>query len=218
MPPQFSLSGKRQLDIRGVFLLAFLGCIAWPLIHPLTYSSMLPLLLMGYAWCRIAFELTLNRANVPTIATGFIGRRKVAALLCREAKEKQDYTIIDLGSGRGELTRFIAKSISHANVIGIEIARFPHLQSKLIQRYLGPANLSYECLDFWAFDCSKIDAVVFYLSASFAPCIGEKLYRELKPGSMVISHTFPLRGAWVPSEIIHYRTPFKELIYVYRKE
>jgi SAM-dependent methyltransferase len=217
LPQRPLLSGKRKLDIIAVFLLALLGATAWHLTHPFNLWSILPLLLIGYAGFRIAFELTFNRANIPTIATSFVGRRKIARLLHHEAETKQPYAIIDLGSGRGELTRVIAKSIPNARVTGIEIAHFPHLQAKFIQRWLGPSNLTYECLDFWTFDCSEIDAVVFFLTPNFAERVGEKLYRELKTGSIVISHTFPLRGHWVPLKIVNYYTPFKETIYLYKK-
>ena len=223
MPPflnKFTLSNQMQLNIIGIILLALLGASAWVVARPLTWLSVLPLLFLGYAAFRVVFELTLNRANVPTLATGFVGRRKIANILKHEAslQGKDAYTIIDLGSGRGELTRVIAKKIPNAKVIGIEMARFPYMQASYIQRWLGPKNLSYQCCDFWSFHCSKIDAVVFYLTPSIAQRVGEKLHRELKPGSIVISHTFPLLGAWMPVEVLKFRSPFKETIYVYRKK
>jgi SAM-dependent methyltransferase len=167
----------------------------------------------------VVYELTLNRKNVPTLATSYVGRGKIAEILKQEAAKRggKPYTIIDLGSGRGELTRRIACAIPEAQVIGIEMARIPYLQSAFVQRWLGPKNLSYQCLDFWPYDCADVDAVVFYLSGTFARRVGEKLYKEMKPGSVVISHTFPLIGEWTLVEEVHFRSPFKEQIFVYRK-
>jgi hypothetical protein len=212
-------SSQMQLNAVGVFLLALLGVCAWTVTHPLTWFSALPLLFIGYAAFRVVFELTYNRANVPTLATGFVGRRKIAAVLQREAarREKNPYNVIDLGSGRGELARKIAKTIPSAQVLGIEMARIPFMQSVFIQRWLGPKNLSYQCCDFWPFDCSTIDAVVFYLTPTIAQRVGEKLHQELKQGSIVISHTFPLLGKWAPVEVLQFRSPFKETVYIYRK-
>ena len=216
--PQPFLSGKIQLNIIGFILCVILGFSLWKMLHPFTWLSIIPLLFVAYGLFRVIFELTWNRNNVPTLATSHAGRAKMTELLKIAAAPRAGYSIIDLGSGRGELTRHIAKAIPTARVIGIEMARIPFLQSRFVQRWLGPSNLSYECLDFWPYDCSQIDAVVFYLSGTFARKVGEKLHRELKPGSLVISHTFALEGAWgEPAEILHFRTPFKEVIYVYRK-
>ena len=217
--------GSVQLNIIGIVLLIVLGVSAWHLVRPLTWASVLPLVLIGYAAFRIVFELTINRKNVPTLATGFAGRGKMTEILKQEAAlhrvkgTGRPYRIIDLGSGRGELTRHIARAIPEAQVIGIEQARIPFWQSALAQRWFGPANLSYQRLDFFPYDCSDVDAVVFYLSGNFAQRVGEKLHQELKQGSLVISHTFALLGAWTtPAEVLQFRSPFKETIYVYRKD
>jgi SAM-dependent methyltransferase len=212
-------SGPVQLNIIGVLLLVLLVASAWNVLRPPTLGSIIPLLCIGYAAFCIIFELTFNRANVPTLATGFIGRRKITKILRDEAARHpgKTYTIIDLGSGRGELTRRIAKGIPNATVIGLERTRFPCWQASLVQRWLGPKNLSYRCCDFWPYDCASVDAVVFYLTPTMAQRVGEKLYRELKPGSVVISHTFPLLGAWMPVDIVRYRSPFKETLYIYKK-
>jgi SAM-dependent methyltransferase len=220
MPPKkLALSTQTQLSIAGMVILVILAAAAWAVARPLTWYSALPLLFIGYAAYSIAFELTFNRGNVPTLATTFVGRRKIAKILKQDAelRGKMPYNVIDLGSGRGELTRVIAKKIPSAQVIGIEMARIPCMLSAFVQRWLGPDNLSYKCCDFWSFDCAGIDAVVFYLTPSLAQRVGEKLYRELKPGSVVISHTFPLLGAWTPKEVMHFRSPFKETIYIYSK-
>ena len=210
--------GQTQLNLISIVLLIILGISAWHVARPLTWASLIPLGLMGYVAFRIVFELTINRKNVPTLATGYAGRGKMTEILKREADQRQGiYTIIDLGSGRGELTRHIACSIPTAKVIGIEQARIPFWQSVFMQRCFGPANLSYQKLDFFPYDCSQVDAVVFYLSGNFAQRVGEKLHKELKTGSLIISHTFPLLGAWEPTEVLHFRSPFKETIYVYRK-
>jgi predicted RNA methylase len=143
----------------------------------------------------------------------------MAEVLQKAAQESAStpYIIVDLGSGRGELSRKIALSLPVAKVIGIEISPWPTAQAKFIQHLFGPENISYQCLDFWTYDCSSIDAVVFYLSARIAQKVGEKLYKELKTGSIVISHTFPLGSEWQEQEVIEFRTLFKETIFVYKK-
>lgn len=212
-------SHKKTLHIVYGLILAWLGFFAWMLAWPLTWASIPVLLCLGYFVFRLIFELTLNRATVPTLATCFVARQKIAKFLQHEAAgcNQENYIIVDLGSGRGELTRTIAKRIPKAKVIGIEMARFPYRQASLIQRWFGPSNLSYERRDFWLFDCSMIDAVVLYLGPITVQRMGDKLQRELKQGSLVISHTYPLLGEWSPTDVLTFYSPFKETFYVYRK-
>lgn len=206
-----------QLALIYTLLLAWLAFIAWVVAWPLTWISPLVLICLGYIAYRIIYELTLNRLIIPTMATCFVGRQKTAKILQDNAalSLNKTYNIVDLGSGRGELARCIAKKIPTATVTGVEMARFPFIESCLIQRLLGPKNLSYERCDFWDFDCSTTNAVVLYLGPITAQKIGEKLHRELPEESIVISHTYPLLGNWTPTEILSYHAPFKETIFVY---
>ena len=213
-------SNQMRLNILGVFLLGLLCVIARAVARPLTWNAVVPLVCIVYAAFRVVFELTLNRANVPTLATSLTARPRITKLLQEEAARRlgQPYTVVDLGSGRGGLARHIAKAIPHARVIGIELACIPFWQAALIQCWFGPKNLSYQRRDFWPFDCSEVDAVVLYLMPTVTVRAGEKLHRELKPGSLVISHMFPLLGECTPIEVLQFRTPFMETIYVYRKK
>lgn len=210
---------QAQLNILGLAILLLGGWIAYDLITSGDRYTLIPLAFLGYVLFRVAFELTLNRKNVPTIAISIAGGNRIRDTLARHAAElnKPDHLIVDLGSGRGELTRRIARAIPKAQVLGIEIARLPYLQSLLVKHLLRLKNAVYLNCDFWTYDCTNVDAIVFYLTPRLAQKVGEKLRRELKDGSMVISHIFPLQGDWTPVETIEFRTPFKETTYVYRK-
>src|ERR1700722_6057516 len=73
---------------------------------------------------RIGYELTLHRASAPVIASSYPARRRMARILKQDADARKvtPYTVVDLGSGCGELVRFIARAIPQANVVGIENA------------------------------------------------------------------------------------------------
>ena len=219
--PQTSL---RKLDLIGIGLLAILALGAWELCHPFTTASLFPLLLVAYAAFRIIFELTWNRHNVPTIATGFWGRRKMAQIIrnsisssriSAQAGTNQPFQIVDLGSGRGELSRYLARALPDCLVTGIELAKIPHAQATFIQRWLGPKNVRFLCQNFDDYTCGTADAVVMYLSGNLTQQVGKKLKREMKKGGLIISHTFPLGGDWQPAQILDFRTPFKERLYIY---
>jgi hypothetical protein len=217
-PSGMTLSTQTKLRLIGAGLMLLLLLSAWNLAQDLTPFSLIPMVCVAYAGFTIVGELTWNRDKVPTLATSWIGRRRMAEALRKASNGKAGYKITDLGSGRGELSRALAKSLPHAHVTGIEIAKIPYRQSLLLQRLLGPNNISYKLADFETHHCRDDDAVVMFLSGNLTAIVGEKLQRELKPGTTILSHTFPLRGAWEPVEVITFRTPiFKDKIFVYRK-
>lgn len=165
------------------------------------------------------YEYAFNKTGVPTLATLPRMRRKMITRLKQDAVSHagQLYTIIDLGSGNGQLSRAIARAIPTAQVIGIEISYLPWLRATLTQKLFGPANLTYQRRDFWNYDCSKINAVVLYLVGKKMARIGAKLHRELKPGALIISNRYALRDGWQPQETITFRTFFKNTLYIYRQ-
>lgn len=211
---------KTLLHLMSALFLVWFGALAFALAWPLSVLSIPVLFCYGYICLRILYELTINRRNTPTLASCFRARCVIADLLQRERERanKSLYRILDIGSGGGELARCIAKKIPTAHVTGIEISFLPFTRARLIQRFLGPANLSFERADFWKRDCSDLDAVVLYMGPVTTRRIGEKLYRELKTGSFVISNTYPLLGDWTPIDVLKFRSPFLETCYVYRRD
>ncbi len=218
--PTFPKANRVKLALVYAILLAWLGGFGWVIAWPPNWLTIPVTICYFYAAYRFIAELTIYRNRVPTLATCYIARQKIAELIAHEygtRDKSKPFNIVDLGSGRGELARCIAKKIPEAQVLGIETARFPFLESKLIQRLLGPKNLSFSRTDFWTFDCSNLDVIVMYLGPETSRRVGEKLAKELRPGSIIISHDYPLSGPWTPEDTITIWTPFKEELFVYRK-
>jgi SAM-dependent methyltransferase len=213
-------SSQIVLYVVGFVFVFWLAFLAWTISSSGHWLSFPVIAFLILAALRIVYELTLNRAHVPTMASGFMARQKIAKVLQKEAaaKGKTPFSVIDLGSGGGELARAIAKTIPEADVLGIELNRFPVFRATFLQRLFGPKNLRFKRSDFLKLDCSSFDAAVLYLGAQTAQDAGEKLRREMAAGSMVISHGFPLKGSWMPTETVQFHTPFSECFYVYRKE
>ncbi len=211
--------GKPQLTVICLLILAGAAHALWTLLQSLTWFSVFPLILWTYIFLRVAYEITLNRANAPTIATAFLGRRKIAEMLKEEAARRGNgpCTIVDLGSGRGELSRTLAKEIPTATVIGIESAYLPYAEAALIQRLFGPENLRYIRRSFFTYDCSTVDMVFIFLNQTTTAQVEDKLHKEVKQGTLVVSNTFPLSDKWTQVRILKYRSPFEEKIYLYRK-
>ena len=168
---------------------------------------------------RIGYELTLHRASAPVIASSYPARRRMARILKQDADARKvtPYTVVDLGSGCGELVRFIARAIPQANVVGIENAFWPYALAKTVARLLRIGNADFRRMDLFDYDCSHADAVVIYLNYTVTPEVGEKLRKEMKPGALIISNEFELRGGWQAVETITFHTPFKGTLFVYRQ-
>lgn len=146
-----------------------------------------------------AYFLLFNR-GIPNIRTAPAIRRRMVELLREDCRRRSldPYTIIDLGSGNGSLTRYIAKHMPEARVIGIEISSLAILRSNIMKRLGKTENLSYEKSDFFASDLSRADAVVFYLLGSIMGKIRNKLDQDLKDGTLVLSNRFEIGGSWIP--------------------
>src|SRR5262245_54141261 len=176
----FQQPGHRLLDALFVVMLVFFSWIGWQLVQNPTISNIVLLCVLLYVAVRVLYELIFNRGNAPTLAADFWSRRKLAALVKADAekKPKENYTVVDLGSGHGEVTRHIARTVPHARVMGVEWGYLPCLRSRLWAKYLGPKNVEYYQQDFFTFDCSPASCVVMYLNWKIAQTLGEKLWKE----------------------------------------
>ena len=166
------------------------------------------------------YEYYEYKTGVATFPTMPAIRRKTIEILRQDAVScpaAKPYTVLDLGSGSGQMTWQIARALPNAHVTGVELAYVPWLRSVLRQRLFGPANLDYKRVDFWLYDCSAADAVVTYLPGKIMEQVGEKLHKELKPDTLVVANTFPLRAGWEPKETLTLRAPFKTRVFVYRQ-
>lgn len=167
----------------------------------------------------LAYAFYERKTGVPTFPTMPAVRRRIADIIRKDFTERSEsaYTIIDIGSGSGQLCARLARTLPKAHVIGIELSYVPWLRAMLRQRLFGPKNLEFRRLDFWPYNLAEANAIVTYLPGKIMERVGEKLRRELKPGALVVANIFPLRAGWEPLEIITTNKWLKTKVFVYRQ-
>jgi len=166
------------------------------------------------------YNLVFHR-SVPNIRTAPAIRRKLIELIKedRAAHAGQPYTILDLGSGNGQVTRAMARAMPDAKVIGIEIAPQTVLWAN-IRKYLAKlGNLSYVRASFLDYDFSKADMIFMYMVPHYLWPLSKKLRAEAKTGTLIICNKFPLPDGWVPEQTIAVKTRYfhQRDLHIYRK-
>lgn len=97
--------------------------------------------------------------------------------------------LMDFGSGDGRVLRFFAPHVVRA--VGYEINPILYWWSKFRLVFLG-RKVRVVRRNYWFADCSVATLLFVYLGATHLPRLVEKITREMRPGTRVISYIFPL--------------------------
>jgi SAM-dependent methyltransferase len=135
-------------------------------------------------------------------------RHEVADAMLRLARVTAEDVVYDLGSGDGRLVIIAAQSYG-ARGVGVEIDPRLVETSRQNARDAGVADrVSFVLGDLFTADISPATVVTLYLSASINKRLEAKLRRELRPGTRIVSHQFPI-GDWRPND--HIRPDFSDV-------
>lgn len=121
--------------------------------------------------------------------------RDIARLLALAQVAPTD-VVCDLGCGDG---RIVARAASvGAQSVGFEVSLLPYLAARL--RTMRERKARVRFANFWHTSLHEATVVYAFLLPSCMQRLKEKLERELKPGSRVITYTFAVPG-WTPEKI-----------------
>jgi hypothetical protein len=127
--------------------------------------------------------------------------RERASRMWAAANLKPGEVIYDLGCG--DARHLISACRDYpVTAVGVDIAWWPILLAWFrvtANKLKSRVRLVWRSVH--RVDLSKADVVYLYLGQKLADSLREKLKRELKPGSRVISAQFPLTG-WQPTTVI----------------
>jgi len=146
------------------FILAFLMLIVLFFLIYLIYSI-------------IIFLIT----GVPFVPTP----RKYFKVLFKEVKLKDSDVVYDLGCGTGSFL-FAAKKAGAKNLIGYELSPALVLVAKVLN-FFKRAEIKFICGNFMKVDISDATFIYIFLVGPVLPNIWDKIKKETKPGTIVVS-------------------------------
>lgn len=153
---------------------------------------MIPLIIIGFTVAglllfTITFVIHLF-SLVPYVPTA---QRTVAKMIEAAELEKGD-KVYDLGCGDGRLL-FAAEKATGLGGTGCEIAPAIYLLA-LVRKLLSRSRAVIRFQNLFSADLSGSNVIFCYLIPDVMPRLAEKLKRECRPGTRIISNTFHIPG------------------------
>jgi hypothetical protein len=109
--------------------------------------------------------------------------------------------VIDLGSGDGRIVLTAAK-VFGARGFGVEIQdKLVRLSNEAAQREGIADRVKFITQDLFKTDISQATVLTMYLLPNTVNMLKDKLLAELRPGTRILSHDYPLAG-WVPEKYV----------------
>jgi len=130
-------------------------------------------------------------------------------------KNSENNTIIDLGSGFGFLTFYLAYKNNSKKIIGYEVSYVPYIISKLIQMVFRLKNISFRNENFLDVNFCKDTTYVCYLFPQAMKDLDNKILKENRSITLFISSTFAL-NTQTPTAVEKLNDLYNTPIYSYR--
>jgi len=129
-------------------------------------------------------------------------RYAVADAMLRLARVSPNDIVYDLGSGDGRIVILAAQKYG-ARGVGVELdARLVDISRQIARESEVVDRVTFVHGNLFTADISSATVVTLYLSASVNRDLEPKLKQELRPGTRIVSHQFPI-GNWTPAATVH---------------
>ena len=110
--------------------------------------------------------------------------------------------VYDLGCGDGRIV-IAAASRRGARGVGIDIDADLVAEANNNARDAGVADRArFQVADLFRSDFSEATVVMLYLSPELNAALQPQLWRQLKVGTRVVSHNFPMGADWPPERVL----------------
>ena len=148
----------------------------------------------------LALPLAALAADKPVDAGPYVPSPQsvVADMLKLADIGPQDF-VVDLGSGDGRIVLTAAK-VFGASGFGVEIKdELVKLSNEAAKKEGVADRVKFIKADLFKTDISRATVLTMYLLPHTVNMLKEKLLTELKPGTKILSHDYPLSG-WLPEK------------------
>lgn len=143
----------------------------------------------------------------------FLSSRAVFEALVDITDDERARRFVDLGAGVGSVAVPLAQHYPLLAVEAWEKAPLPWAITAWRGRKLP--NFSAPRRSLWECDLAQFDVVFAFLSPAPMPELGEKVRREMRPGSLFVSSSFPVPG-WQPESAFELDDRRGTVLYCYR--
>jgi cyclopropane fatty-acyl-phospholipid synthase-like methyltransferase len=126
-------------------------------------------------------------------------RESVADDMLQLAKVTSADVVYDLGSGDGRIVMLAAQKYG-ARGVGIELdPKLVAIARQVAKEGEAEPRVTFINADLFEADISKATVVTIYLSPGVNAKLEPKLRQQLRPGTRIVSHQFPI-AKWPPEE------------------
>ena len=189
----------------------------WRVMHAL----FMPLVWLTYhlaidpGWFLLAFILLLlvYRGALSGQVPLYLSNPETVAALDELLGKEEAERFLDLGAGLGSTVIPLADRWPDRLFTGIENAPATWLAGRLLS--VGRPNLSWRWGDMWQMPLDEHAVVYAFLSPAPMPQLWEKAKAEMKPGSLLVSNSFPIPGV-APEFVIDVACTPPRPLYCYR--
>lgn len=189
----------------------------WRLIHavfvPLIWLT--STLTLHPAWFMLAFITTLliSRGALTGQIPLYFSNRRCAHAVGKLTENLAGTRFIDLGAGIGSMIVPLSEMYPQKNYTGVENAPIPWIIGALRTR--RRKNSQWQWGSLWKTNLADYDVVYAFLSPAPMTELWQKVQREMKPGSLFISNSFPVPGVEA-SETVEINDARQTRLFCYR--
>ncbi len=143
----------------------------------------------------------------------FLSSAEVAASVAEMAEQEHAGMVADVGAGVGSVVVPLARRLPVVAIEAWERAPLPWAIAAWRCRRL--ANVAVRRASFWSCHFARYDLLFAFLSPAAMPALGEKIRREMRPGSLFVSSSFPVPD-WTPESVRKVNDRRGTVLYCYR--
>lgn len=176
-------------------------------IETMTIAIGILLLEVGVAIHLLVYTMITGISPIPTSPL-------IKAKMLEAVPKDVQGTILDLGSGWGNLVFAFAKKYPQSRVIGYELSPIPWCFCRVRQWLKPQLNVEFRRRDYRKVPLDQADLVVCYLFPRGMRELRSKFEHELNTGCLIISNTFAMPG-WRPDHIYVAEDQYATQVFVY---